>query len=86
VVAVQQNPVSLGSANSQSKCNTPVKEYGALGYAPLPISAKSEVAMTYRQLTAIDRYTLRALHPGGHLKFPHLWPGQTPPADVRGTW
>ena len=24
--------------------------------------------------------------PGGHLKFPHLWPGQTPPADVRGTW
>jgi len=23
--------------------------------------------------------------PGGHLKFPQSWPGQTPPADVRGT-
>lgn len=22
--------------------------------------------------------------PGGHLNFPHLWPGQTPPPDVTG--
>lgn len=23
--------------------------------------------------------------PGGHLKFPHLWPGQIPPVDSDGT-
>ena len=23
--------------------------------------------------------------PGGHLKLPHLWPGQTPPPPGRGT-
>ena len=26
----------------------------------------------------------RAENPGGHLKFPQLWPGQTPPATVTG--
>jgi len=23
--------------------------------------------------------------PGGHFKFPHLWPGQIPPLDSGGT-
>ena len=50
---------ALSGANSHSKCNTPRKEYGDLGYAQLPFSAKSEVAMTYRQITAAERYTLR---------------------------
>jgi len=25
------------------------------------------------------------IDPGGHLNFPHLWPGQTPPPDRDGT-
>jgi len=24
-------------------------------------------------------------NPGGHLKFPHPWPGQIPPVDIDGT-
>jgi len=28
---------------------------------------------------------LAAVIPGGHLKFPHPWPGQNPPSDCGGT-
>lgn len=38
------------------------KESGALGYAQPPISAKREVARTYHQVTAAERYTLHVLH------------------------
>jgi hypothetical protein len=32
-----------------------------------------------------DQSVISLLVPGGHLKFPQRWPGQTPPADVHGT-
>ena len=37
------------------------------------------------QIAVADARIAAFVNPGGHLKFPQLGPGQTPPANVRGT-
>jgi hypothetical protein len=51
----------------------------------LPIDAKFPVEDYQRLIEAQERADVDGVeHPGGHFKFLHLWPGQTPPGRTTG--